>query len=188
MVSPAQRGAVDEIVVSTVVYLPPEEIYEFLIDFPRYANYSEHLTEVRQEGDGTPGTAYELDFSWWRLTYTARSEVTEVEPPGRIDWRITKDIDARGRWRVVELDELPADAPVGAETGCRVFLEVVFDPQSADSSMIDLPRFVSLDWVIEKLKPVLAREAERVVRRIVRDIEGRDREVALELRERPDSV
>ena len=30
---------VDAVEVSTIVYLPPEEIYDFLIDFPRYADY-----------------------------------------------------------------------------------------------------------------------------------------------------
>ncbi|MFC4356793.1 SRPBCC family protein [Halobium salinum] len=178
----------DEIVVSTVVYLPPDEVYEFLIDFPRYAKYSKHLTEVTQDGDGTPGTEYGLHLAWWKLTYTARSRVTEVEPPTRIDWRIVKDIDAHGRWRVAELDQLPADAPDDAETGSRVFLEVVFDPHSADEGALDLPRFVSFDWVLKKVKPVVVKEAERVVRRIVRDLEGRDREVHLELREEPDSV
>lgn len=185
---PVRTARVDEIVVSTVVYLPPRDVYEFLIDFPRYANYSKHLTDVTQDGDGSPGTEYGLELSWWKLTYTARSQVTGVDPPTRIDWRIVKDIDARGRWRVVELDELPADAPTDAETACRVFLEVVFDPESADEKALNLPRFVSLDWVIRKVKPVVVKEAERVVRRIVRDIEGRDRPVHLELREEPDSV
>ncbi|MFC6724483.1 SRPBCC family protein [Halobium palmae] len=178
----------DEIVVSTVVYLPPEEVYEFLVDFPRYANYSKHLTDVTKDGDGTPGTRYGLHFSWWKLTYTARSEVTAVDPPTRIDWRIVKDVDARGRWRVSELAELPADAPADAETACRVFLEVVFDPDSVDERSLDLPRFVSLGFVVEKVKPVLVKEAERVVSRIVRDLEGRNRDVHLELREEPDSV
>ncbi|WP_411962973.1 type II toxin-antitoxin system RatA family toxin [Haloferax sp. YSMS24] len=169
----------DEIAVSTVVYLPPEEIYDFLVDFPRYADYSKHLREVRRRGDGTPGTRYRLHFSWWRLNYTAESRVTDVTPPNRIDWNITKDIHAVGRWRVEELDDLPADAPADAETACRVFFEVEYDPSTVSAGDIDLPRFVSLGWVIDRLKPVLQTEAERIVERIVADIEGNPRQVEI---------
>jgi uncharacterized membrane protein len=162
---------VDSVEVSTEVYLPPEEVYEFLLDFPRYARYSEHLTGVRQFGDGAPGTEYELDFSWWKLTYTARSRVTDTDSPNRIDWRVIKDIDAVGRWRVERLDD--------EET--RVTLVVEYAPGSADDDALELPRFVSLDWVVEKVKPKVRTEAERVVRRIVADLEGEPRDVTLEI-------
>jgi len=162
---------VDTVEVSTVVYLPPEEVYEFLLDFPRYARYSEHLTGVRQFGDGTPGTEYALEFAWWKLTYTARSRVTDAEEPHRIDWRVVKDIDAVGHWRVEPLD--------GEET--EVTLVVEYAPESAEDDAVDLPRFVSLDWVVEKVKPKVRAEAERVVRRIVADLEGERRDVSLEI-------
>jgi len=59
---------VDTVDVSTVVYLPPAEIYDFLVDFPRYADYSRHLEEVhRHNGDGSPGTRYDITFAWWKL-------------------------------------------------------------------------------------------------------------------------
>lgn len=178
---------VDEIVVSTVVYLPPKEVYEFLIDFPRYANYSKHLTRVRQAGDGSPGTRYSLRFSWWKLTYTAESEVTGVEPPTRIDWKILKDIHAFGCWRIEQLDELPKNAPMDAETACRVYLDIEYDPNSVSEGSIDLPRFVSLRWVIDRVKPILEKEAERIVERIVADIEGRRRhvEITIHTKSRP---
>ena len=178
----------DEIVVSTVIYLPPDEVYDFLIDFPRYARYSKHLTDVTQDGDGSPGTTYGLRFSWWKLTYLARSRGTEVDPPTRIDWRIVKDIDARGRWRVDPLDSVPADAPADADAACRVFFEIVFDPDTVDDGAVDLPMFVSLDWVIDRVKPLVKKEAERVVERIVADIEGRERPVELTFHERPDEI
>jgi len=179
---------VDEIAVSTVVYLPPEDVYDFLVDFPRYANYSKHLTRVGQRGDGGPGTRYDLRFEWWKLTYTARSEVTAIDPPERIDWRLVKHIDATGRWRVEPLDDLPADAPGDADVACRVFLEIEFDPHTVDEGAISLPAFVSLGWVVSKVKPVVLEEAERIVERIVADIEGRERPVELVINERPDSV
>lgn len=162
----------DRVEVSTEVYLPPAEVHEFLLDFPRYAEYSEHLTTVRQYGDGTPGTEYELDFAWWKLSYTARSLVTDVENPHRIDWRVVKDVDAVGRWDVERLDD----------EATRVALVVEYAPDSAADDSIDLPRFVSLDWVVEKIKPKVKAEAERVVRRIVTDLEGEPREVEVEIR------
>lgn len=208
----------DEIAVSTVVYLPPEEVYEFLVDFPRYANYSKYLTDVRayDDGgdstatgggdnsatgggdnsatgdgdagsDGAAGTEYALRFEWWKLSYTAHSKVTELHPPNRIEWRLTKTINARGRWLVEPLDELPEDAPADAETGCRVVFEVEFDPDSAHGAL-DLPMFVSFDWVIAKIKPLVVKEAERVVERVVADLEGRDRSVSLTVRDRPDEL
>ncbi|ADQ67805.1 polyketide cyclase/dehydrase [Halogeometricum borinquense DSM 11551] len=174
----------DEIVVSTVVYLPTEDVYDFLVDFPRYANYSKHLQDVTQRGDGGSGTRYALHFSWWKLTYTAHSEVTELEPPNRIEWQIVKDIHAHGRWRVEALDTLPDAAPNDAETACRVFFEVSYDADSADKDSINLPRFVSFGWVIDKLKPALQTEAERIVERIVEDLEGRRRSVELTVERR----
>ncbi|MFB6154745.1 MAG: SRPBCC family protein [Haloferacaceae archaeon] len=175
----------EEISVSTVVYLPPEEVYDFLVDFPGYANYSKHLRSVRAVGDGSPGTRYALEFAWWKLTYTAHSEVTGVDPPTRIDWRVTRDLDAEGCWRVEPLDSLPADAPADADRACRVYFDVVYDPDSVDSGILDLPRLVSLDWIVQKVVPVVEREAERVVSRIVADVEGRRRPVEVEVHARP---
>ena len=173
----------DSIEVSTEVYLPPREVYDFLIDFPRYADYSEHLEGVERHGDGTPGTTYDLHFAWWKLTYTARSRVTDVEPPTRIDWRIVKDIDAHGYWQVENIDP-----PAGRAEASRVRFRVEFDADSVDSGQFDLPRLVSLSWVVEKVKPIIEREAERIVERIVADIEGEARPVDLTVHTRPDTV
>jgi hypothetical protein len=179
---------VDRIHVSTVVCLPPEEVYEFLVDFPRYARYSEYLTDVRAEGDGSPGTRYHLRFAWWKLSYTARTEVTDADPPTRFDWQVLGDLDARGYWRVEPLETVPSGLPADADTACRVHLNVVFDANSVGGGTLDLPRFVSLDWVVEKVKPILVEEAERVVERIVADLEGRRRAVDLVVHEVPGGV
>lgn len=175
----------DQVELSTVVYLPPEEVYEFLIDFPRYANYSKYLTDVEQHGDGSPGTQYDLRFAWWKLSYTARSEVTDVDPPAGIDWRLVKDLDARGHWRV---EEVPGEASEGRETASRVWLRIGFDSDSARSGALDLPAFVSVGWVIDKIKPKVVEEAERVVERVVADLEGEPRPVELTVHRTPDSV
>lgn len=164
----------DAVEVTTVVYLPREEVYEFLLNFPGYANYSKHLEGVDVYGDGSPGTEYALHFTWWKLSYTARSEVTAVDPPERIDWRLTKDLDAAGYWLVES-----ADPPEGRDVATRVTMRAEYHPESANEDAVDLPRLVSWDWVFEKLEPKVQAEAERVVRRIVRDLEGERREVEL---------
>ncbi|WP_254537659.1 type II toxin-antitoxin system RatA family toxin [Halomarina litorea] len=175
----------DSVEVSTLVYLPPEEVYDFLVDFPRYANYSEHLQEVRRHGDGSPGTEYELTFAWWKLTYTTRSKVTGVDPPERVDWAIVKDIDAEGAWLI---DAVPEEVPDGKEHATRVTFYVEFRPESANRSAIDLPAFVSLGWVIDKVKPKIKKEAEHIVRRIVADLEGEERPVDIVVHDRPDAI
>ncbi|PSQ56673.1 polyketide cyclase [Halobacteriales archaeon SW_8_68_21] len=177
----------DELVVSTEVYADPEAVYAFLLDFPQYANYSEYLREVTTvSGDGGPGTQYALTFAWWKISYTARSEVTRVEPPERIDWEITKDIDAGGRWRVTphetgDGDEDATDGDADAGAPCEVALEVEFDPGSASSDALDLPQLVSFDWVLKKAIPLIRSEAERVVEHAVRDLEGSARDVDLDV-------
>ncbi|ESP89419.1 SRPBCC family protein [Candidatus Halobonum tyrrellensis] len=172
----------DRLVVSTDVYADPETVYEFLLEFPRYERYSEYLDSVeRTGGDGGAGSRYAMRFSWWKLTYTAHSEVTDVDPPYRIDWRVVKDIDAHGAWQIDPLDSLPADAPADAESGCEVRFEVQFDAESADASAVSLPAMVSFGWVLDKVTPLVREEAERVVKRAVRDLEGRDRPVRLDV-------
>lgn len=175
----------DRLEVSTLVYLPPPEIYDFLVDFPRYAKYSEYLDSIRRYGDGTPDTEYDLRFAWWKLSYTARSRVTGVEPPERIDWELVKDLDASGYWQV---EPEPESTPAGEETASRVRFFVEFDPGSASAGAIDLPALTSFDWVVEKVTPKIRAEAEQVVRRVVHDLEGRRREVSLEIHETPGSV
>lgn len=175
----------DRLEVSTDVYLPPADIYEFLVDFPRYAQYSKYLDRVKQYGDGSPGTEYDLVASWWKLSYTARSKVTAVDSPTRIDWEIIKDIHATGHWRI---EPMPEAAPEGEETASRVYFSVSFDTSSASRDAIDIPRFVSFDSIVNRVKPKLLEEARRVVGRIVADLEGETREVELRVHETPTSV
>lgn len=172
----------DELVVSTDVYASPTAVYEFLLDFPRYEQYTEYLNRVsRTAGDGGPGSRYAMRFAYWKLTYTARSTVTEVTPPTRIDWKLIKDIDAHGAWKIEPFDELPADAPRDASEGATVTMIVNFDPNSASGDALSLPSMVSFDWVLSKIQGLVEEEAKRVVRRAVLDLEGRDREVTLDV-------
>lgn len=167
--------------LSTDIYLPPQEIYEFLVDFPQYAAYSEYLERVDQHGDGDSGTEYDLVFSWWKLSYTARSRVTDVAPPEQIDWRIIKDIHAQGHWRVEATDETTdAGDPIS-----EVFFLVEFDRSSADSNAVDIPRFITFDAVLDRVIPKIQAEATKVVERVVADLEGQERDVELQIHETP---
>jgi len=173
--------------VSTDVYVPPGEAYEFLVDFPRYARYSEYLESVTQHGDGRSDTEYDITLSWWRLSYVARSRVTALDPPSRIDWEIVEDLDAAGHWLVEPLevgdtDGVPLD---DGETASRVRLVAEVDLGSTDERALDLPRYVSLDRVVERVKPKVMAEAEQVVERIVADLEGRRRDIELRVHETP---
>lgn len=171
----------DRLAVSTIVYVSPEEVYEFLREFPRYARYSKYLRRVDRHGDGGPGTEYDLEFAWWKLSYTVRSRVTDVDPPRTIDWTIVGKLDASGRWRI---EERPADE--GRESpACRVHFEVGFDPDSASRDLLDLPRLVPFERVRTEAIGLIREEAQRVVERVVADLEGQRREVELTIHETP---
>ncbi|ELY59625.1 SRPBCC family protein [Natronolimnohabitans innermongolicus] len=174
----------DRILLSTVAYRPPEEVFPYVESFADYPRYTDHLKEVRVHGDGGVGSRYDLKLAWWKLSYTARSRVTDVSAPESLEWRLTNDIDARGEWRVEpEPDAVPTSVDV--DTASRIYFDAVYDPYSADESALSLPRFVSLDWVVKKVQPKLLNEAEEVVERLVADIEGQRRDVELRVHEMP---
>ncbi len=199
-------GIVARILLSTVVYRDPETVFPYLESFTEYPRYTDYLNDVR-EYDGNPAdvqsrsdsrnsrgqmksetrsdggtTWYDLHLSWWKLRYTARSEVFELSPPHSLKWKLRKDIDAEGEWRV---EPEPEAAPTGEETASRIYFDAQYDPHSANSDAISLPRFVSMDWVIRKIQPRLFGEVEKIVRRLVADIEGTPRDVELYVHERP---
>lgn len=95
----APLATVERLVVETTVHRSPRAVYEFLEDFEGYASYSEHLHEVRAEGSGED-RRYALTFAWWKLTYTVRTAVTDLDPPSRIAWRVVSELDASGRWEI----------------------------------------------------------------------------------------
>lgn len=166
---------------STTVRRSPGAIYDLLVDFTRYPAYSKYLADVTPHGDGGAGTEYDLTFRWWKLSYTVRSAVTDVEPPRRIEWRIEGRLDAHGEWEIEELD----DVPEGTDAASRVHFRAWFDPDSVDGNSIDVPSLVSLDWVIERAVPKVRGEAKRVVERVVADLEGERRPVELSIHTNP---
>ena len=162
----------DTIEVRTTVERSPDAVFPFLADFTGYAEYSNHLRQVSMDGDGGVGTTYRLTFGWWKLTYDAHARVTAVETPRTIEWEIVSDLDAHGRWVVEPLDD-------GDRTLVRFV--VTYDPESVSSGILDVPRFVSLDWVVRKAIGLIEAEGRRVVRQVVADLEGEPRPVDLEV-------
>lgn len=158
--------------MATTVEVGAGEVYEFLLDFPGYAAYSEHLRNVESHGDGGPGTTYDMTFGWWKVTYTVRSRVTDVEHPERIDFEIAHGIRANGEWLVEPVDE---------ETS-RVRFVVRYGPDSVDDDAVSLPTLVSVDWVVERVEDRVREEAELIVERVVADLEGERRDVDLDVR------
>ncbi|ELY71080.1 SRPBCC family protein [Natrinema versiforme] len=172
----------DRILLSTLAYRSPEEVFPYVRSFTDYPRYTDHLKSVRVTGDGDVGSVYDLELAWWKLSYTANSKVTAISPPESLTWELVNDLDARGEWRV---ESEPESAPADAETASRIYFEARYDPYSADENAISLPRFVSLDWVVRKVEPKLLGEAQTVVERLVADIEGQPRDVELTVHEMP---
>ena len=163
----------DTVTAETTVFVPAEEVFEFLSDFPGYARYSSYLESVAQLGDGGEGTSYRLTLSWWKLTYPITTVVTELDPPHSIHWKTTSAIDAAGSWQVEPI-YAEGEAP---ET--QVTLTINYNTATSSVQGIDLPRFISTQWVINRVKPLVEPEAKRIVKRIVTDLEGEERPIDL---------
>jgi uncharacterized membrane protein len=161
---------VEELEVGTEVHLPPSDVYEFLVDFPRYARYSKHLDAVEADGDGDVGTEYTLRFKWWKVRYAVRSRVTDLNPPGRIEFELVRGLRAEGEWLVESIE--------GGESSYVTFL-ARYDPGTVAGDAVSLPSFVSISWVVDRVMPFIEAEARRVVERVVADLEGERRQVDL---------
>jgi len=154
---------VNRVEVERVVERSPETVYEAVADFRRYPRYSKYLERVREDRrvDGLPH--YTLEFAWWRLTYDVSTRVVAANAPNYLDWEITTSLDASGRWSVESLDD-------GSKA--RLVLRADYDPDSVGDRAVSLPFGVSLDWVLDKAVTLVENEADRVIDRIVKDVEG----------------
>lgn len=168
---------VEHLEVTALVHLPPARVYEHLSDFTRYSNYSEYVDRVAVRGDGV-GARFAIRLSWWQLEYTVRGRVTDVDPPNRIEWAVTDRIDAKGYWSIAAA---PDRAPPDCETASLTTLHVAYDASSVGGGTIGLPPLVSVDWFVDRVRPVAEREASAVARRVVADVEGERRPVDLRI-------
>lgn len=167
----------EELEVETEVHLPPSDVYEFLVDFPRYAKYSTHLDAVEAHGEGGLGTEYTLRFKWWKVGYAVRSRVTDLDPPGRIEFELVRGLRAEGEWLVESIED--------GESSQVTFI-ARYAPGTVAGEAVTLPSFVSIDWIVDRAMPFVEAEAQRVVERVVADLEGERRQVDLAVTTRSD--
>lgn len=180
--------------VSTTVNVPPSEAYAFVLDFEGHDDYSEHVESVTRRGDGGEGTRFDIELSWWKLSYTFPTQVTGLDEPTRIGWRTPNGLHATGDWRFERVapggDEgvAPEDAADGSREAAdggvesertRVTLRAEYD--RSRSRLPSTPPLVSFDDVLGRLKPVVRREARRVFEHAVADLEGERRRVTLDV-------
>lgn len=171
---------VDGIDVSTLLYVPQETVYDFVHEFSGATDYSPNLDEIRQYGDGDAGTDYEIEVSWWRLSYVSHTTVTDTDRPRRIDWRTTQAPKARGYWGIK-----PETPPAGRDHATRLRLRLQFDPDTLGS--VPLGGW-TLDRLFDRIRPLVVRESERIVEGVVRDLEGESRAVELDVHRGPEQV
>ncbi len=174
-----------EFEASAVFHLPPEEVYDLLFEFRRFPEHVDYLDDARVRGEGV-GARFRVAASWWRLSVTVRGRVTDVDPPERIDWRLTNDADATGYWSV---EPAPEAAPPDVETATRLRLVARLDDDSVGGGIgPTLGPSVSLDWVLAKVAPVVASEGERLLSSLVAELEGERRPVEIAVHSLPDAV
>ena len=164
----------------TIIHAPRADVFDAVRDVEGYQRYSEHVSGVARYGDGGPGTEYAVTLSWWRLGYTARFRLTDVDPPERIEWELVKDLDARAAWH---LEPVEVDDP-DVEDATRLVVTARYDPDTADHGALSLPRLVPMSAVVARARPFVEREAERVLARVVADLEGEPRRATLTVRTR----
>ncbi len=197
------RSAVTVIEVSTTVDVPPREAYAFVLDFEGHADYSEHVEDVVRRGDGGVGTRFDIELSWWQLSYTFPTQVTGLDEPARIGWKTPNGLHARGDWRfepvpsatdggvggadaatettenAASTDDAAATDEEREQSTTQVTLRAEYD--MSRSRLPPLPPLVSFDSVLSRLKPVVRREARRVFEQAVADLEGERRRVTLDV-------
>lgn len=154
---------VNEIEVSRRIECEPTAVFPVLRDFEGYPEYSTYLDSVERVRGSDSQSEYVLQFGWWRLTYETRTRVVEMEAPETIEWEVVSDLDASGHWRVSE--EADGD-------GASLTLRIEYDPASVTGNSVSLPFGITLDWVRQKVEPMIHAEARRVLDRIADDLES----------------
>ncbi|WP_267643610.1 SRPBCC family protein [Haloarchaeobius amylolyticus] len=177
----------DAIELSTVVYVPKEEAFDFLLDFTNHEKYSEYVSDVTRRGEGV-GAQFDITLQWWKLEYTLSPRVTALDRPARIDWDVPRDVRAQGYWALEDLDPEADAAQADGGPATRVRLRIEFDRSASRLGRLRLPPMVSFDWVLDRLKPIALREAKVVFERAIADLEGERRDVDLEFHVRPTTV
>lgn len=175
----------EQLKLSTLIYAPQQKVFDVLADFEEYPKFCDYVNRVARRGDGSEGTRYGIEFKWWKLTYTAWSQVESITAPSMIEWSVQKDIDAQGSW---EIEDVTADHESDHESVVRVTIDVEFDVEKPGGDILDLPLLTSFDWVVKKVKPLIFEEARAVIQNLAYEVEGERRTPELTIQETPRHV
>lgn len=164
----------EQLEATATVHAPPPEVFELLADFPSYVEYTDYLEAVEATGSGDAGTEYTMHFAWWRVEYSVRSVVTDLDPPRRIEFELVEGLEAEGAWEIAAREAAPEVSDIR--------FVIRYDPGTIGGDAVSLPSLISLGTVIDRAKPYLLSEAEGVLERIVEELEGEPRSVEVTLR------
>lgn len=157
---------------SAVIHAPREEVFAFIQEFSGTYPEARYLDGVHVRGDGGLDTEHAIAVSWWRFSAIVRARVTDLDPPGRMDWRTLRPVEATGTWRLEP-----------HEDGTRVVLQVEFPPGRL---ALSLPDALPLDAIRHRLAGPARREARRILAGVAADLEGERREVPVAVHRVPD--
>lgn len=170
--------------VTAEAAVEPVAAYEYLLDFTNYADFCRYVDRVTVETDENvfdgdqqqagPGTKYRIRLGWWRLSVNLRAEISQVDRPEAIKWQVLSDVDAHGRWEVQ-----PSDSN---EEHSQIRFIASYDAAALSRSTFDLPPFVPMARVIDRLMPLMKESGRNVFEQIVWDLEGSQRPVEVTVR------
>ncbi|HEX5847693.1 MAG TPA: SRPBCC family protein [Rubrobacter sp.] len=85
----------------------PEEIFDALLDVPRFPEWAAGLKRARvvdaaggETSDLRPGTMLEFTLSAASITHQVASTVTVVEPSQRLEWNYVEGATGSGGWLI----------------------------------------------------------------------------------------
>ncbi len=140
---------------------PIEDIYSFFLNFKNYKEHTEYAKDIRE----IRSNEWEMDWKWWIVGYTSRSKLVDYKKNKYIEWKVTKDVKARGRWEFEELDE----------NTTKVRLKLLYDPKGAEKA--NPLSFIPASVLVGLAKPILKRQISKILKRVAKEVEGKPREV-----------
>jgi uncharacterized protein YndB with AHSA1/START domain len=139
-------GTMSPIVLTIEIARPPDEVFSYVTDPSRFAEWQEDAVRGRREGGGSPGlgSRFTTTRRIGRAERTTTSEITESNPPR--SWAAHGvDGPIRPRMHVTV-------APLGEGARSRVTIEVAFEGHGIGKLLVPLVR-----WLGRKDRPANCR-------------------------------
>lgn len=134
------------IVLTIEIARPPDEVFSYVTDPSRFAEWQADAVRGRREGGGPPGVGsrFLTTRRIGRVERTTTSEITEVNPPGSWAYHGV-DGPIRAITRVTV-------APLGNSAGSRVTIDVDFQGHGIGKLLVPL-----VHWLGRKDSPTNCR-------------------------------